>query len=686
MKRSRLGLILALLAISTASGFAQVQPLSGPEFLIGGLGGLASISLSSAGPVARSLLSGTEVRSIVPVRGGWFILSSEGPLFSPDLASFEPRTAGLPSKTLLIEDGSGFSPIRTAVEIKAFAVDPRQNGRMAVMTSSEIWYSDDWGKSWTSLGNSTPIPGYKALSFGPIPGKTDLGLWVSHSMKGLFAREVDGQGSWTGYSAGLPRIYGGGVEETAGFALFPDEKGSWRFALGMSFLGEIYEWDNAKSVFSERFSDGKSFGYVECLAAKNPESLVGVTSDSVCRFPLEQRNGRWSALPDQDMTADFKAAAAEAQKFLGTTDCAALIVPRGGSVEGFRPVVIDESWRLVPPPRSQQAEKALRKQGLYLQTSFLINPQSRKKYFDLITTLGLDSLVIDMKDDSGKLRFTPRSPLLAAQGAVSEPLDLENFVAEAKKRGIYLIARIVVFKDKTLYSWNSAALAVHDGASGKPWQGLRSDARPIEEYWVDPYSPEVWRYNTEIAGEVIDRGFDEVQFDYIRFPTDGNNVAAAIFPAKAEGMDQDGALESFLRYARSSITAPISIDIYGSNGWYRTGSRTGQDVEMLSKYVDVICPMLYPSHFEQTFLAQEPAELRPYRIYRLGTSRNLAIARDRAIVRPYVQAFYLDVSYDRLYYGLQYVRDEVRGLREGANQGMTFWNNSGRYDDVPSMK
>jgi hypothetical protein len=107
---------------------------------------------------------------------------------------------------------------------------------------------------------------------------------------------------------------------------------------------------------------------------------------------------------------------------------------------------------------------------------------------------------------------------------------------------------------------------------------------------------------------------------------------------------------------------------------------------MLVEYVDVICPMLYPSHFEQEFLAFAPPELRPYRIYRLGTLRNLAIARNKVLIRPYVQAFYLDVAYDRKYYNTRYVLEEIRGVREGANQGMTFWNNSGRYDDIPTMR
>ena len=103
---------------------------------------------------------------------------------------------------------------------------------------------------------------------------------------------------------------------------------------------------------------------------------------------------------------------------------------------------------------------------------------------------------------------------------------------------------------------------------------------------------------------------------------------------------------------------------------------------MFSDYVDVICPMLYPSHFEQDFLAFEPAQEPPYRIYRLGTLRNATIARDAVLIRPYVQAFYLNVSYDKLYYDKAYVQREIQGVKDGANHGMIFWNNSGRYTDL----
>jgi hypothetical protein len=192
----------------------------------------------------------------------------------------------------------------------------------------------------------------------------------------------------------------------------------------------------------------------------------------------------------------------------------------------------------------------------------------------------------------------------------------------------------------------------------------------------------VWEYNVWIAQELIARGFDEIQFDYIRFPTDGINLPQAQFRWRQPGMDMDSAIISFLQYARANIDAPIGIDIYGANGWYRSGARTGQDVEMLANYVDVICPMFYPSHFEQIFLAQNPAVERPYRIYYYGTYRNTVIARNKVIVRPWAQAFKLNVSYDNTYYNEYYVRQQIFGVRDSINRGYMYWNNSGNYENI----
>jgi hypothetical protein len=270
-----------------------------------------------------------------------------------------------------------------------------------------------------------------------------------------------------------------------------------------------------------------------------------------------------------------------------------------------------------------------------------------------------------------------------------------------------------VFKDPEVAKKENNRFAVWDSKNSKPWVGYQDERRKktsisdeerrnelmtffpadnpeyeiartfYDERWVDPYSEEVWEYNAAVAAELHERGFDEIQFDYIRFPTDGANIGDVRYRWQDQGMDMESAILSFLRHVRRRVKAPISIDIYGANGWYRTGARTGQEVELLAPWVDIISPMYYPSHFEQYFLAQEPPELRPWRIYFQGTLRTSRIGRGQIIVRPWVQAFFLNVSYDRKFYNADYIRYQIDGVRAAGNGGFTYWNNSGRYEDIP---
>jgi hypothetical protein len=284
-----------------------------------------------------------------------------------------------------------------------------------------------------------------------------------------------------------------------------------------------------------------------------------------------------------------------------------------------------------------------------------------------------------MKDDFGNLRFAPKNELLKKIGAAKDPVNLEQLVAAARENGIYLVARIVVFKDKELYKYNNHQFAVKDKGTGVPWRGVEKD-KIYNEHWVDPYSEKVWEYNIEIAKELVASGFDEIQFDYIRFPTDGANLYRASYPHQDKGMDKESALISFLTYARENISTPISVDIYGANGWHRTSARTGQDVELLLHYVDVICPMYYPSHFSSGFLHYKPYDERPYRIYYQGSLRNYYIARKSVVIRPYAQAFKIKVSYDLQYYGENYIRNQVNAVDNSINMGYTFWNSGSKYD------
>lgn len=300
---------------------------------------------------------------------------------------------------------------------------------------------------------------------------------------------------------------------------------------------------------------------------------------------------------------------------------------------------------------------------------------------------GLNGIVIDMKDDSGNLRFNPQDTNLQKITTVRGAVDLKELSREMKKEKIYLIARIVVFKDRHFYFYDGTKYAIQDRYSKKPWQGLKVEKKDkqtltnkIEEYWVDPFSEKVWEYNVSIARDLIKQGFDEIQFDYIRFPTDGINLSRASFSHQEGEMDKASALESFLRYARANIPAPISIDIYGGNGWNRSGTHTGQDVEMIRRYVNAICPMYYPSHFPQEFMAQDPTELRPWRIYYYGTYRNWMIGHKQVTIRPYVQAFHINVSYDRKYYGVDYIKNEILGVKQALGEGYIYWNAGAQYD------
>ncbi|GAB1457990.1 hypothetical protein MASR2M48_32980 [Spirochaetota bacterium] len=461
-------------------------------------------------------------------------------------------------------------------------------------------------------------------------------------------------------------------------------------------MPRIYRYDFSSATFRVQYKESADFAAFDSLQPRG-DGLLYLRDGAVMRLDT----ARGSSSKTVAETGIVLAAAAS----IGS-QIEALYVP---AATGRPALNLSELWLV-----SFRSDKPYRvmadgRHGIYLQTGFMVRPETRASYDSLLSDRGLDTIVIDLKDDFGRLRFEPQDPLIKAIGRTVNPLDIEPFVAEMKAKGRYLVARIVVFKDQRLHEYSGGAYAVWDAKENVAWKGYEWESKEVPipvpegappssaapatttvterkyngEYWVDPYCEKVWEYNVAIAREIIARGFDEVQFDYIRFPTDGTNLDDARYRWKDAGMDMESALMSFLSYARDGIQAPISIDIYGANGWYRSGVRTGQDVELLARYVDAICPMFYPSHFEQGFMGFEPAVQRPYRIYKLGTLRNSYIARKRVVIRPYVQAFYLNVRYDRQWYSPAYVALEVDGVRDASNEGLLFWNNSGRYEDVP---
>ncbi len=729
MKTRHLGLILAAVL---ATGLVLVPAQSGPEaapgrllpteagagleageLLIGTRSGL--FRLSSPGGKVLPLWKEGELRKILrpgPGNPGWLFLSSRGILHSDDLSRFTERNKGLPFKTYKRVQGGKKVFDREVTDLKDLESDP-SGKTLVTCTKDEVYLSRDGGLSWANLGSPSPTTGLKAVALAPMPGTAEPAVWASHPIKGLFARRLVSGAGWVPVTKGLyvlPTMTS--PEEVADLVYVPgsdpgiasasatsgNPRANGSLWASNSFQGRLYRAAAGAGEFVQVYDDGKDFGSAESLSPLGDGSVRFVQDGRVMRSSAPKNGGAVTTAIDEGATSLVRAATLQGDTTLSVA------WNESGSLTS-----LSELWLLADSPAIRG--EAGGKNAIYLQAGYVVNTVNRAKNFAIIEAKGLNAIVVDLKDDFGRLRFAPRDPLVKSLGRSSNPIDVEALVAEAKTRGVWLVARIPVFKDESLATVAGGKYAVWDSVNKSAWQGWKTVKRdlplpssvppyaamgvpapsppptservPYGERWVDPYSEEVWAYDVAIANEIVARGFDEVQFDYIRFPTDGENLADATYRWRDEGMDRESAIASFLAFARERITAPISIDIYGANGWYRSGARTGQDVELIARYVDVICPMLYPSHFEQGFLAQDPPFERPYRIYRYGSLRNARIARDRVIVRPYVQAFYLNVSYDRSWYGPDYVAREVTGTLDGQNLGMTFWNNVDRYDEVP---
>lgn len=715
MKTISLKSCLALAFVIVAETvFAQTKPLyqlpetlpekkitfkekdkDGSPFLLGTDNGLYRV-LSNG--TAEPVWTEGRIDRILKTSTRWFFLTDRGVMSSTDLVNFEERNNGLPFLTIKTYDGIEKRLEQKAALLKDICADPFNPDILVTATKDAIYLTRDGGQNWENIGSASKYTaGVKAVAVSHMPvyekdgtmRDSELVVFMSHPIYGFSYYRADAKKpAWFDVSAGfaaMPSMTQ--VDEIADIlpVMCRDSKGNYfaEIYLSQTFLPNIYRF-NWKEKRGEKVYHGEEQTDTIDGLCQSGSNIVFSGLGKVCVFSLEDKT-----VVELENYSKWKNRLNAARSIVNS-----VYVPK--VVCGLdTPLELSELWLLNPDViLTPWGETANKKKAVYSSVYQLRNDNGIAKYRKIVNDNKLNSVVIDMKDDYGLLRFEPESPLLKEKGKVTGyKIDVDKLVSEFKKDGTYLIGRIVVFKDRNLASYAKGKYAVWNYKTNSPWIGIRGyedivsedgtvtgqKANYYDENWVDPYSEEVWEYNVEIAKELIKRGFDEIQFDYIRFPTDGINMGSASFRWKDKGMDKESALVSFLSYARKNIEAPIGIDIYGANGWYRSGTRTGQDVELMSEYVDVICPMFYPSHFEQSFLDYSPYEERPYRIFFFGSYRNTVIGRNRIVVRPWLQAFYMGVRYDRKYYDKNYVSREVFGVRDGVDRGYMYWNNSGGY-------
>lgn len=310
--------------------------------------------------------------------------------------------------------------------------------------------------------------------------------------------------------------------------------------------------------------------------------------------------------------------------------------------------------------------------AIYIPFGLLSRSDQIYALFDMVDRTELNAVIIDVKGDRGFLAWDSQvlqADLLEIDGEREGWLTLAEFVAEAKARDIYTIARMVTFKDNPLAFGNSDLAIVR--ADGSIWL----DGEDLA--WANPFREEVWDYNIALAQEVAAFGFDEINLDYIRFPSDGN-LGAIVYAQENTAETRTTAIRTFISRMDAAL-APygtyLSADVFGLTVWVDPESdmNIGQRVIDIAPYVDYLSPMIYPSTFIPGNLGLDNPSANPYEVI----YRSQSIAQERVApptkVRPWLQAYW-------------YSTDEMLLQKQAANDagsaGWLWWNAGGVYDET----
>ena len=213
---------------------------------------------------------------------------------------------------------------------------------------------------------------------------------------------------------------------------------------------------------------------------------------------------------------------------------------------------------------------------------------------------GINAAVLHVKDPHGRIRWKSNNVQATEIGAVASYGLVENALRQLKSRGFWTVAKLDVFVDHQLVT-KHPDMGIIDIQSGNPW----SDKKGL--YWANPYNQKVWEYNLALCKELVRLGFDEIQFDYIRFPSDGD-LSAIQYPLNTEQLNKTQCIGKFLKSAYAQLKpmgAIIYVDLFGLVACKTVDLGLVKLIETIAPQVDVICPLLYPSNFPSVFLVKK---------------------------------------------------------------------------------
>lgn len=291
----------------------------------------------------------------------------------------------------------------------------------------------------------------------------------------------------------------------------------------------------------------------------------------------------------------------------------------------------------------------------------------------IIEDTELNSLVIDIKDYTGKIIFPVSSEKLKSYGSEEVRVkDLQDFIEELHKKDIYVIGRVAVFQD-AYFVKHRPDLAVKNKTGDKVWK----DRKGIS--WIDAGSQEYWDYIILLAKESHKLGFDEINFDYIRFPSDGDmkDISYPFSSTTPKAL----VLKDFFKYLHKNLydsNMKTSADLFGMVTTAQDDMGIGQLLENALPYFDYISPMVYPSHYPATFEGFKEPEAHPYEVVRFAMQSAVNRANNASTspskLRPWLQDFGLRVDY-----GANEVRAQIKATNDVGLSSWLLWSASNKY-------
>lgn len=325
--------------------------------------------------------------------------------------------------------------------------------------------------------------------------------------------------------------------------------------------------------------------------------------------------------------------------------------------------------------------------GLYL-SAYGVTSSQLEDALDIARRSRINAFVIDYKDDLGYIRMPVPTASEELQHSENATYDAE-LISRLKEEGIYLIARIVVFQDPFL-SQEHPERAFRWG-DGSLW-------RIGSMIYTNPFDKDNWDYNAQIAVEAAKAGFDEVQYDYVRFPESFDSYASSLNYStgdygKIEGFEQRNtqAITDFIAYTKEALRPygiKLGVDLFGYIAFDETVS-IGQNIESIAPHIDVLSAMIYPSHWGPGYFGLRAPDLEPTKVVRNYITKEKEIfarVSDPPISRPWLQAFtarYLGSGYYQEY-GMEQISEQIRALEAEGIHEYLLWNAFNVYPDSSS--